>query len=250
MNPEMLDQDEGSKRMAATASMFSDNMKRVKSLLGSRKVVLIGINQLRLRPGVSFGSPEYEPCGEALKLNSDCRIKHASLQPPDQFKVIGERDGINMIEKDPLSGGTDTYKYIKLTTVKNKVGGAPAGSQFWQRVWVADNEGEAHGLDPVFDCWQYLVMTGQAEGNIKKFTMNLRWDKKLGKKTPISIVDLKVLLYGEKDDKQKLVKKLGGDKNPKILENCWAQVKDGSAYSMFKGVEIDEEEIKAEGKNE
>jgi RecA/RadA recombinase len=241
MNPELLDGDEGSKRMAAAASMFSDNMKRVKSMLSSRKVIVLGINQMRLRPGPSFGNPEYEPGGEALKLNSEIRIKHfPHISPPAQFRVVGERDGINMIEKG-INGGNDIYKYIKLTTIKNKVGGAPAGSQVYQRVWVADEAGEARGLDPVFDAWQFMSMIGMVKGNIKAFEWKPKWLKGV-KVKKMSIVDLKVLMFGDKEQKQALCKKFGIEKNPKIAENLRAMLMDGTAYTMFKGGALKEEE--------
>lgn len=242
MNPELLDGDEGSKRMAAAASMFSDNMKRVKSMLSSRKVIVLGINQLRLKPGPAFGNPEYEPGGEALKLNSEIRIKHfPHSAPPNQFRVVGERSGINMLEKG-VNGGVDTYKYIKLTTIKNKVGGAPAGSELYQRVWVADESGEARGLDPVFDAWQFMQLTGMISGNIRNFTWTPTWLKGV-KVKKMSIIDLKVLMFGSKEAKQKHCKKFGIDKNPRVLDSLRAMLLDGSAYTMFKGgsVDVDDE---------
>ena len=69
MNPEKMDVDDPSAAMAMQARMFSDNIKRIKGKMSAKRITVLGINQLRLRPGVSFGNPEYEPCGEALKFN-------------------------------------------------------------------------------------------------------------------------------------------------------------------------------------
>jgi len=68
MLPEKQDEDDPGSAMAVQARMFSEQIKRIKSKLKPKKVTVIGINQLRLRPAVMFGNPEYEPCGEALKL--------------------------------------------------------------------------------------------------------------------------------------------------------------------------------------
>lgn len=241
MNPSLLDGDEGNKRMAATASMFSDNMKRIKSLLGSRKVVLLGINQLRLRPGISFGNPEYEPGGEALKINTEIRIKHFPHDaPPQQFRVVGERDGINMIEPAWDKNGTDTYKYIKLTTQKNKVGGAPKGSSIYQRVWVSDSKGIARGLDPVFDCWQFLQLLGMIKGNMKKFDFEPNWIKNC-KVKKMTFLDFKILILGDKDAKQKTCRKLGINENPRIIQNCRDMINSGVAYAIFNSSSIIDE---------
>ena len=82
MLPEKLDDDDQGAGMAAQARMFSENIKKVKSKMKSRKVTIIGVNQLRLKPMVMFGSPEYEPCGEALKLFSDVRIRNSARAIP------------------------------------------------------------------------------------------------------------------------------------------------------------------------
>jgi RecA/RadA recombinase len=62
MNPEKMDVDDPSAAMAMQARMFSDNIKRIKGKMSAKRVTVMGINQLRLRPGVNFGNPEYEPC--------------------------------------------------------------------------------------------------------------------------------------------------------------------------------------------
>ena len=55
MNPERMDVDDPSAAMAMQARMFADNIKRIKGKMSSKRVTVMGINQLRLRPGVSFG---------------------------------------------------------------------------------------------------------------------------------------------------------------------------------------------------
>ena len=68
MLPEKQDEDDPGSAMAVQARMFSEQIKRIKSKLKPKKVTIIGVNQLRDAPMVQFGSPEYEPGGNALKL--------------------------------------------------------------------------------------------------------------------------------------------------------------------------------------
>jgi RecA/RadA recombinase len=55
MLPEKLDVDDPNNAMAAQARMFSDQLKRVKGKMRAKRIAVIGINQLRLRPMVAYG---------------------------------------------------------------------------------------------------------------------------------------------------------------------------------------------------
>ncbi len=62
------DKEEGDKSLASQARMFSEGIKRVKSLMRPKRVVVLGINQLRKIPMAMHGPTEDEPCGQALKF--------------------------------------------------------------------------------------------------------------------------------------------------------------------------------------
>ena len=64
---EKLDDEDKNAGMAAQARMFSEQLRRVKGRMAAKRIAVVGVNQLRQRPGVMYGSPEYEPCGDALK---------------------------------------------------------------------------------------------------------------------------------------------------------------------------------------
>lgn len=233
MLPDGMDGDEAGNAMAKQARMFSEQIKRVQGLIGSRGIVLLGINQMRKAPGVMMGNPEYEPCGEALKLASNIRLLHKACAVPSAFNW-GEKGAKQHISEKSFctsEGGVDTMRYITIDVEKNKMGGAPKGTRIYQRIWASDFKGEAKGLDPSFDTWQYLILTGQAEGTLKKFTIDMPGNP-LHKKT-LDFGQLKALIVGDTDVKKKVAKKLKLDKNPKIRESCQAQVRDGSAYVMF-----------------
>jgi len=55
MLPERLDEDDAGAGMAAQARMFSDNIKRVKGKMSSKRIVIMGVNQLRKAPMVKYG---------------------------------------------------------------------------------------------------------------------------------------------------------------------------------------------------
>lgn len=65
------------------------------------------INQIRTRPGVTFGDPEYSPAGNAFEHNAHVRIK---MRP---FKR-----GLIMDDNDDVVGARGT-----ITNIKNKAGG-------------------------------------------------------------------------------------------------------------------------------
>lgn len=69
MLPSQADEkDEGDKSIGLQARMFSEGMKRVKSAMRRKRVVVLGVNQLRKIPMAMYGPTENEPCGESLKF--------------------------------------------------------------------------------------------------------------------------------------------------------------------------------------
>lgn len=87
MLPDALDEDEGSKAMAIQARMFSDGIKRFRGGMRGKMITIVGVNQLRQKPATMFGSPEYEPCGDALKFycfdeTTQIRTNYGTLTAP------------------------------------------------------------------------------------------------------------------------------------------------------------------------
>ncbi len=81
-------------------------MKRWVSRMASRNCTVFCINQLREKPGVSFGDPKYTPGGNAVGFYAHvrCRIRRAG---GGKIKVSGKMIGIKGI----------------ITNTKNKAGG-------------------------------------------------------------------------------------------------------------------------------
>lgn len=202
--PTLMDTDEGSNGMAVQARMFSKHIPRVKGSFRSKRLALIGINQLRLNPGARFSNPEYEPGGEALKFFSDVRFKffpRALSGVP--FKPKGDKG----FETEPAYDGvgTDTYRYISVSLIKNKL--SPHVKVMWLRLWTQDKNGEGRGYDPVWDTFYYAYVTGQLTGKRHSMRLNLMG---LGEATrSITWADFKTLVLGTREDWDPIYKKMG-----------------------------------------
>lgn len=97
--PASMDEDDPSGAIAQKARAMSSGIDRVKGRLRSKRVALVGINQLRMNPMDKY-NPEYEPAGQALKyfcfagstlLNTDKGLLTAEeyyFQPTK--KLLGE----------------------------------------------------------------------------------------------------------------------------------------------------------------
>lgn len=224
MLPEGLDADDKSPGMAAQARMFSEKLKLVKPKLRRRHCSIIGVNGIRLRPGVSFGSPEYEPCGEALKFVSDCRIRHNSVGVPKHCNGTGP-----VAEEKSVDGeGTDRYRYSTLKTRKNKMG--PNFMEGWSRIWMADSSGKGHGIDPVFDTWQFLRSTGWLTGSMNKMELTVPNTDKTLKMGWQQLKEL-VLLKGE--DLKPVHKSLKLKDRLNIRQECFKLLKTGGAVKNY-----------------
>jgi len=221
MLPEKLDVDDQGSGMAAQARMFSENIKKVKSKMKSRRVTVIGVNQLRLAPAVMFGNPEYEPCGEALKLFSDVRMKNTSRSIPHGKGQLEEEKSVN-------GEGNDIYRYVHCRAIKNKLG-AP-NLEGWMRIWVSDNEGKGRGFCPVWDTYEYGKMTGQIYGPRNKLTVVLPNGKTFKK---VTWMQFKTLIIGDKDQKIKTLKHIGSKEYYDVRGQYKKQCAAGQGLKLF-----------------
>lgn len=222
MYPEKLDEDDKGLGMAAVARAMAENIPKIASKLRSKGVIINGVNQLRLRPAVQYGNPEYEPGGEALKFVSSVRVRQAARSVPH---------GKGPIEEEPSAiyeGATDSYRYIHMKAIKNKAGTPYLES--WQRIWINDGTGTAHGFDPVWDTFQYLKNTGQLEqgSTMKKLKIPM-----LGIKQAVTWDTFKQLILLEGKPLKQACGEIGITKPLKLREKCKAQMKTGEGMKLY-----------------
>lgn len=235
MNPDYKDEDEGDNSLALQARMFSKNLPRVKGYLASKKVAVIGINQLRDVPMAMFGPKEQEPGGKALRYNSDVRVRWypRALSAAPLWPTPAKKGG-KEVER-ALGGGTDYYRYIHISGAKNKL--ATADREGWIRLWVKDSEGKGHGIDPVFDTAYYLWLTGQLvpEGRGKK-RAQLKLKFKGQESKVFDWMLLKTLILGSKAEMIEACNKIK-IKPMNLRAMCVKQWKSGEGEKLYSDME-------------
>jgi RecA/RadA recombinase len=237
------EKDDGDKTLGAKARMHADGLARVKSKMRRKRIVVLGINQLRDNIGVMHGPPQSEPGGNALKFFSDVRFRNSSVSVPGGSGPFEE-------EKSVCGEGNDIYRYIKIRTFKNKLGGIP-NQETYLRLIHEDANGVAKGFCRTWDTYQYLKLTGQVAGNVKKIKFPAGFEimkrdaisgkEKLHKiefKSPLvgltlNWMEFKTLIEGDRPAIKKLCIKLG---IKPVLVRTWyeKQCSDGHGFSYMK----------------
>lgn len=75
--------DVGDHHMSPMARFLSQYLRKLVRALRGRAAHVIFVNQIREKPGVMFGSPEYTPGGKALKFYSSVRLRTKGLKRRD-----------------------------------------------------------------------------------------------------------------------------------------------------------------------
>lgn len=219
--PSKLDEwDRPGAGIASQARMFSDNIKRVKGHFKSKRVALLGINQLRSIPMAMYGPTEDEPGGQALKYFSDVRLRYTPRVSGIPYNPKFDKG----IEYD-LGG---KYRYIHVKQIKNKL--SVPGKETWIRLWIEDKKGRARGFDPVFDTLYYLNQTGQCSG--KKHQLTLKFAGNEAKKT-VTWKEFYALHFAPKADKIAIYKKIGM-KPINLRQACANQLKSEKALDLYR----------------
>ena len=94
-----LDGDMGDSHMGLQARLMSQAMRKLTGVINKSNTALIFINQIRMKIGVMFGSPETTTGGNALKFYSSVRMdirRIAALKDGD--KVIGNRTRVKVVK--------------------------------------------------------------------------------------------------------------------------------------------------------
>jgi RecA/RadA recombinase len=247
MNPSANDDEDANNSIALQARMFSKHIPRVKGRLAQKMVAVIGINQLRSNP-MGY-PPEIEPCGQALKFNSDARLRwypralsgvsFGSPKPHPDNKAWEA-------EKSVEGEGSDTYRYVHVSATKNKMWNP--GREGWFRIWVTDANGVARGFDPFYDTLYYLRQTGQLKAK-NRGNITLKIEGMGESKKTYTWLQIKRWVLGAKDDMVKMSEH-GGYKPMDLRKLCFKQMENGTAERLYvalkgegkKGEEDDDDE--------
>lgn len=182
--PVSMDEDAVKVGMALQAREFSKHLPRIKGKLRSKRVCIVGINQIREKIGFVMGDPRYEPGGNSLRFLSDIRIwntPRALSGVPFNPKGKGQYEN----EASVTGEGEDVYRYIHAKAIKNKL--SVPNRESWLRIWVSDADQQAQGFCPVWDTFYCMYLTGQVSGKrssmlldisgLGKASKNINWDE-------------------------------------------------------------------------
>lgn len=214
------------KRVAYEESM--DKLLRLKKYTETRNLIWVEVEQIThsSEPVAVYDAnmPETSTtvANGVVSHNSDVRFRMSSVSVPHAKGPKEDEDSI------VVDGGTDTYRYIKCKVHKNKLGG-PQGTEISLRICVENAKGESNGFCRVWDCYQYLKVTGQIGGNRKK----IKFLTGPFEGNSVSFLQFKLLVDGKDSEIKEACASLGMRKPVKIYNWCRTQVRKGDGYKLF-----------------
>lgn len=94
-----LEGETGDTQVGTQAKMMSQGLRRISGVLNKNNTTVIFINQLRMKIGVMFGSPETTSGGNALKFFASVRMDiRRTAQLKDGDDVFGARTKVKVIK--------------------------------------------------------------------------------------------------------------------------------------------------------
>ena len=218
-----LENDEN-KQSGMVAKMFSDGFRDCKSRMGRKRVAMIATNQLREKVRqMGKGDPFYEACGNAIKFYSDVRLMLKKTVP----MFSGKKAYIEEEQNCETENGTDRYHTVMVRVLKNKLFSPERTCIF--RTWFSRAGRPGPGIDPVYDVFEYLRLTGQARRTNKGETIEIRMQgMKATKKT--TWVNFK----------RYLLDPVAQAKEGHIVAKCWEQMATQESFSLYFKADSDD----------
>jgi|GEM_PF-6007933 len=233
---------------ALRAQLYSNQLPLIKSRLSAKRCVWIDTNQIRTNPRAAFGNPEYEMCGEAVKTLSDVRVK-AKRAIPTIGRGRPERKTYIEEEASWDCRGVDRYNFAHLTVTKNKA--FSPNRECTLRIWFEENGCPGRGIDPVYDCYEYLRLTGQIRYRAQQFTISIApfsnerivqvpevdpktkeplHDKKTGE---VKMMDDKRSTWTWVELKDLILNPAHKQERWSLIRACRKQIETGSAFQLY-----------------
>ena len=102
MLPEKIEDDDyGKANMAYHAKLVGEFVKRFVPIQSKHNIALVAINQIRQKPGVSFGPSDYTTGGEALPFYAAVRLdirKSGNSEKDVEGNIIGEPRKVKIVK--------------------------------------------------------------------------------------------------------------------------------------------------------
>ncbi|MFO7806815.1 MAG: recombinase RecA [Candidatus Moraniibacteriota bacterium] len=89
----------GDKHVGLQARLMSQALRKLTSIVSKTNVIVIFINQIRMKIGVMFGNPETTTGGNALKFYSSVRIEvRRAAQIKQSEQIVGNRVKVKVVK--------------------------------------------------------------------------------------------------------------------------------------------------------
>ena len=96
-----IEGDMGDSHMGLQARLMSQALRKLTAIIGKSNCILVFINQIRMKIGIMFGSPETTTGGNALKFYASVRLeirRTESIDSKSDDDVIGNRVRVKVVK--------------------------------------------------------------------------------------------------------------------------------------------------------
>lgn len=94
-----LEGDMGDTHVGLQARLMSQALRKLTGTLSKSNTIMVFINQLREKIGISYGSPEVTPGGRALKFYSSVRLDIRRIESiKDGAEIVGNRTRVKVVK--------------------------------------------------------------------------------------------------------------------------------------------------------
>lgn len=96
-----IEGDMGDSHMGLQARLMSQALRKLTAIIGKSNCILVFINQIRMKIGVMFGSPETTTGGNALKFYASVRLeirRTESIDSKGDEDVVGNRVRVKVVK--------------------------------------------------------------------------------------------------------------------------------------------------------